>query len=261
MPSSIKSLLACGLLAAGALASARGVSFVDVFSQGKDGYACYRIPALLRVNDTALILFAEGRYYSCNDHGYVDIVSKTSTDGGATWGPLAVVHSESARGGANVTIGNAAPVLLASGRVLLPFCRNNLAAAVLFSDNAGRSWGELSNISTPANWSWVATGPPGSLQLPDGRIIVPADHTDASGHYSHAFLSDDGGLTWTISTSVKGGDEAQAASLAWVSPEVRVWFTARLHPGSTGGRRALSGSVRTSQYLPIPTLPPGRPSS
>ena len=198
-------------------------ALVDVFSGGTDGYACYRIPALLRINNSTLILFAEGRLFDCNDHGFVDIVSKTSSDGGKTWGPLLVVHSESSLGHRNVTIGNAAPVLLGSGRILVPFCRNNLEAGVLFSDDTGQHWATLSNMSIPSSWTWVATGPPGSLELTgSGRIIVPANHEDASGRYSHAFLSDDGGTSWSLSSFVTGGNEDQAASLTWVSPMVRV---------------------------------------
>lgn len=195
---------------------------IDVFSKSVDGYACYRIPALLRISNSTLMLFAEGRYYSCNDHGFVDLVSKTSTDNGATWGPLAVVHSESSKGGTNVTIGNAAPVLLSTGRILLPFCRNNVEAAVLYSDDAGHRWATLANISQPPAWTWVATGPPGSLELsPGGRILVPADHQDPKdGTGSHTFFSDDGGLTWAVSTYVTGGDECQAAPLSWVGPQV-----------------------------------------
>ena len=217
------------------LSSATAVpTLIDVFSKGLDGYACYRIPALLRLSNSTLVLFAEGRYYSCNDHGYVDLVSKTSTDNGATWGPLAVVHSESSKRGTNVTIGNAAPVLLSTGRILLPFSRNNLEAAVLYSDDAGHRWATLANISQPPAWTWVATGPPGSLELsPGGRIVVPADHQDpVAGMGSHTFFSDDGGLTWAVSTYVAGGDECQAAPLPWVGPQVcRQGGRGARHPG------------------------------
>jgi sialidase-1 len=52
-----------------------------------------------------------------------------------------------------------------------------------------------------------------------GRWVVPADHIDpANGTASHAFLSDDGGSTWALSTYLPGGNECQAAAMPWVGP-------------------------------------------
>jgi sialidase-1 len=199
-------------------------TLVDVYTGGSDGYACYRIPAMSQTANGTLLLFSEGRFYDCNDHGYVDIVVKASVDGGATWGPLRVVHSESSKTGENVTIGNAAPVVLSSGRILLPFCRNNIQVGVLSSDDSGETWALLANIQVPSDWTWVATGPPGSLELGNGRVIIPANHIASKSGASHAFISDDGGLTWAISTSVPGGNEDQAAVLSWISPVVRGYW-------------------------------------
>ena len=101
----LRSLSACALVAA-ALASspAPPPALLDVFVGGKDGYACYRIPALLSLGGGGrLLLFAEGRRDNCGDHGSVDIVVKSSSDGGASWGALSLVRSE----GAGVTVGAA----------------------------------------------------------------------------------------------------------------------------------------------------------
>ena len=65
---------------------------VDVFVSGEEGYPCYRIPAVLRLTSGTLLLFAEGR--RGGDTGPNDIVYKASTDEGATWSPLRVLHSE-----------------------------------------------------------------------------------------------------------------------------------------------------------------------
>lgn len=194
-------------------------SLVDVFTQGSEGYACYRIPALLTLPAPGqLLAFAEGRRYSCGDHGYVDLVVKSSLDGGATWGPLRKVYGESSRAG-NVTIGNPAPVYDgARKRVLLPYSRNNLQAGLLASADGGVTWDAPTPIPVPSDWSWVATGPPGSLLLPSGRLVVPADHAPKGGSFaSHTFYSDDGGVTWNVSNSVAQGNECQAVALPWVS--------------------------------------------
>jgi len=159
------------------------------------------------------------RSFSCADHGWVDLVVKQSDDGGATWSPLRLVHSESSRA-TNTTIGNPAP-LWDAGRemVVLPYSRNNTAAFFLTSSDGGATWSQPSPIPVPASWSWVATGPPGGLWLPSGRWVVPSDHVDAMhGTGSHVFVSDDAGTTWAVSTYLQGGNECQAAAMPWVNP-------------------------------------------
>jgi sialidase-1 len=200
-----------------ALALARA-ALQDVFKSGVGGYACYRIPALVADAGT-LYAFAEGRRFSCADHGWNDIVLSRSTDGGATWSAPAVVYGES-NATHFVTIGNPAPVLLApGGSLLLPFSRNNLQVGFLRSADGGAHWGApqpLPAAVLPAGLTWVATGPPGSLRLPSGRLVVPVDAQAAGLPYSSgALLSDDGGATWRLSSLVRGGNEAQAVGLPW----------------------------------------------
>lgn len=256
-------MAACAALrvaaAAAAAAAAAYPPLTDVFVGGADGYACYRIPALVRLPASgALLAFAEGRRYSCNDHGWVDLVVKRSTDGGASWGALTVIHSESSPS-ANVTIGNPAPVALSDGDgVLLPFCRNNAAVGTLASADGGSSWSGPAYVGgLPADWAWVATGPPGSLQLPGatGRLLVPIDYyVHSQGDYnSSALLSDDGGKSWRVSsTGVPGGNEAQAAALPWVGPGA-VLLSMR---SADGPRRlaALSTDGGDSWGAPWPTI-------
>lgn len=217
---------------------------VAVFSPGLGAYACFRIPAIVASPRDArhLVAFAEGRRYSCNDHGYVDLVSRTSTDGGATWAPLALVRSESSRA-ANVTVGNPAPIVVSSDLLLLPFSRDNTAAAVLRSLDFGATWA-LSTAALPvaAAWSWVATGPPGGLALPSGRLVVPIDRSGPGLPFaSTAFLSDDAGATWRVSAgAVAGGNEAQCAALPWRS-NATLHLSARASDGA--GTRLAAESV------------------
>ena len=53
-----------------------------LFKNGQEGYACYRIPAIIYFQNKKLLAFAEGRVDGCNDFGNVDIVMKSSDDGG-----------------------------------------------------------------------------------------------------------------------------------------------------------------------------------
>jgi sialidase-1 len=256
-----------GLLLLAAVAEAGAFpALTDVFVSGKEGYACFRIPALVFVPANAsalsarsvhldkeqylstsrgggtLLAFAEGRRYSCNDHGAVDLVVKHSQDQGRTWTPLRVVHSESTKE-TNTTIGNPAPVVLRDGTLLLPFSRNNTAWGILRSPDGGATWSRPVYQPIPSLWFWVATGPPGSVQLlPSGRILVPFDYqydeaervqgsltpsppANAGTHNerraatfrSSVFISDDNGQTWRVGGGVDGGNECQAVPLPWLN--------------------------------------------
>lgn len=60
------------------------------FTGGEEGYNCYRIPAITRLPDGSLLVFAEGRKFTCADHDWNDIVMKRSRDNGRTWSKLSV---------------------------------------------------------------------------------------------------------------------------------------------------------------------------
>lgn len=228
---------AASLVAACAISVAHAVDFIDVFVGGIGGYDCYRIPAIVQLGNGTLIAFAEGRRFSCDDHGWNDIVQRSSFDLGASWGPITVTYGESSRQ-QNVTIGNPAPVVLADGKtILMPYCRNNLNASVLRSSDGGNSWSLDAPLPVPNGWSWIATGPPGSIQLPSGRIVVPIDaiQAGARAESSASYVSDDGGHSWTLSPFIPGGNEAQAAPMPWVGPSTLLMS---MRSTSTGSRLA-----------------------
>ncbi|MEV5598457.1 sialidase family protein [Streptomyces sp. NPDC052496] len=189
------------------------------FRAGSEGYASFRIPAVVttrratgtgggsgdgdgtgdRTTPGTLLAFAEGRVGSAADHGDIDIVLKRSTDGGRTWGPLQAV----ARNGTG-TAGNPAPVVLDGGRVLLVHVRSAATATedrirrglvpaadgrrvwVQHSDDDGGTWSaprEITAQAKRAGWRWYATTPGHALQLRHGphagRLVVPANHSTA----------------------------------------------------------------------------------
>lgn len=192
---------------------------IDVMVAGQDSpfYGCFRIPALVRAPTGDLLAFAEGRHPGCEDHQWNDLVVKRSTDGGHTWGPsnVTVVYGESTPT-SFVTCGNPAPVVDATtNTLLLPFCRNNKEVLLLESTDWGHSWSDkprnLSPSVVPKDWTWVATGPPGGIQLASGRLVVPSDWGTGSGGGSHAMISDDHGKTWSNSALIPNGNECQAA--------------------------------------------------
>ncbi|MFI7346236.1 exo-alpha-sialidase [Streptomyces sp. NPDC049936] len=184
------------------------------------GYACFRIPAIVRTTDGTLLAFAEGRVLNCGDAADIDIVLKRSTDGGRTWGPLQVVND-----GGGDTHGNPAPVVdRATGRVLLTETYNagrtdaaNCAIPcartphLQYSDDDGRTWSaprDLSPDILPAGWnSWYATGPVHGVQLTGGghpgRLVVGVnaetwDGDRVTANHAALVVSDDGGEHWKV---------------------------------------------------------------
>ncbi|MEU1115129.1 MULTISPECIES: sialidase family protein [unclassified Streptomyces] len=240
------------------------------FRAGREGYASFRIPAVVTTAPGTVLAFCEGRVGSQADSGHIDIVLKRSTDGGRTWGPLQAVG----RNGTDLA-GNPAPVVLGTGRVLLVQVRNAAAATedairrgtvsaadgrrvwVQHSDDDGLTWSvprEITGqVKRPA-WRWYATTPGHALQLAGehegrtGRVVVPANHSlppsgadnGTEGKYNggHCLLSDDEGETWRIGCVDDNTDgyvnvnETTAAEL----PDGRVYFNTRNDSPSPGNR-------------------------
>eukprot|EP00051_Salpingoeca_urceolata_P009860 m.119791 g.119791 ORF g.119791 m.119791 type:complete len:366 (-) comp16482_c0_seq1:64-1161(-) len=186
------------------------------FTSGQEGYACYRIPSLIKLPSGALVAFAEGRKFTCSDHDWNDVVYKVSKDNGTTWGPLQLAYGESTTSH-HVTIGNPVPIVMTNSSVLLVACRENKEVLSLIGNNLDSSptWShprDLTPQATHPDFSWIATGPPQGLLLSTGRLVVSADHILRNGTWgSHAMVSDDGGATWRISNFIPGGNECQCA--------------------------------------------------
>ncbi|UUU26117.1 sialidase family protein [Streptomyces sp. DSM 40750] len=192
-----------------------------LFKASQDpGYACFRIPAVVRTTEGTLLAFAEGRVLNCGDAADIDLVVKRSTDGGRTWGPLQMVNE-----GGGDTHGNPAPVVdRRTGRIVLAQTYNtgrpdsascdvpcDRAPHLQYSDDDGLTWSEPRSLSEqirPADWnSWYATGPVHGIQLTRGRhagrlvLGVNAESwADGRVTANHAALvtSDDGGENWKV---------------------------------------------------------------
>lgn len=174
---------------------------IDVFSAGEATYFCIKIPTIVLTSKSTLLAMGEARSKggnSCSDFTGTDLVIKRSTDMGLTWSPLRVVHSEN-----NTVIGNVAPVQLKSGRILFPFCKNNVDVLITWSDDDGLTFSDPMPLpaATKPSWKWVGLGPPAGLLLESGRVLIPSYHTtvihgDGEISKGHTLISDDEGKTW-----------------------------------------------------------------
>jgi sialidase-1 len=259
------------------------------YTAGTDGYSAFRIPAVVTAQSGDLLAFAEGRSDGLGDTGNIDTVLKRSTDGGCTWRPLQVVQDS----GAN-TSGNPAPVVTASGRIVLLTTYNAGTAtesAILrgqvptedgrrvftqYSDDDGATWStprEITSTAKLADWRWYATGPGHATRLTHGphrgRLVVPANHSvappagssdlgsEAKYYGGHDLYSDDDGRTWHIGYVDDNSDGVVNVNetTATELPDGRVYFNTRDQNGTATGNRADAYSLDGGRTLRQPFRP------
>lgn len=227
-----------------------------IYTQGENGYHTYRVPAIVRTKAGTLLAFAEARKYGRGDSGDIDLVVKRSEDGGKTWSSAITVWDD----GDN-TCGNPSPVVdRKSGKIILLTNWNNgkdsksqienrtsvdtRKVFIFFSDDDGLTWSaprEITGQVKDPEWTWYATGPCHSIQLSDGRLVVPCDHGifkdgKGAGLNSHVIYSDDLGESWHIGGSPGTGDESTVAELAGGDLLLNM-RSARIDRSPTGYRR------------------------
>jgi sialidase-1 len=200
------------LLAAPTAALGQALEQHTVFQRGEGGYHTFRIPAIVQANNGTLLAFAEGRVNSGSDFGNIDVVLKRSSDGGKTWGPLQLIHSNG-----TAESGNPAPVVVRStGNIILPFTIDRTTPQVRISTDSGATWSSAIDISPTARlatWDHYAFGPNHGIQLERGpnagRLVIPGNHTilnqplNPAGREAHVVYSDDGGLSWQVGGILK----------------------------------------------------------
>lgn len=191
-----------------------GISSTDLFVGGVGGYAVYRIPALTVSASGTILAFTEARKNGPADQGDIDLVLRRSRDNGATWSDQRVVYDDGTH-----TIGNPSPVVDRDTKtILLLFNRDNVSVLLTRSDDDGLTWSPPADITDAVkqpSWKWVAMGPGHAIQLRSGRLLVPCDHSESDGMYSHVIFSDDHGRSWKLGGSLpRNTDEASAVELA-----------------------------------------------
>lgn len=246
------------------------VSSSVVFQQNTNGYACFRIPAVVQTSKGTLLAFAEGRKNDCGDTGNIDIVLRRSTDGGASWKDLQVVAA-----GNGSTRHNPVPVVDTSNdRVVLLSSRNYSTAWVQQITGDGTSWGSPKEITASvklSGWQTFATGPSHGIQLArgayPGRLVAGATYSASGGQKGGALIySDDGGATWSLGARSHAADPALKVQELSVfeRPDGSLYAVARNEKGtssaqtayaiSTDSGESFTGPFSAIQGLVVPTV-------
>jgi len=155
-----------------------------------------------------LLAFAAGRIESGSDWADMDLIMKRSEDGGQTWGPLQIVAH---RAGGKPT-DNPTPIVGHDGTIHLVYQRDYAYAYYTQSTDDGLTWAPTKDITatfeafkSEYDWKVLAPGPGHSIQLQNGRLVVPvwlAASERLKPHRSHypsriaTIYSDDNGKIW-----------------------------------------------------------------
>lgn len=200
-----------------------------VFTGGEDGYAVYRIPGLsvipagsklasgTTLASDRLFAFAEARRDGALDTGVIDLVLKTSDDGGASWSAQRVIcrHQLGEQRG---KCGNPTPLYDSeTGKLLLAYNLSGLqadpsqhSAHLMVSEDAGETWGQARQISQDNFVFGPGKGTRKSLTPRAGRLLLPGHVNDTA----YLVYSDDHGDSWLRSAGVAGGNETDVAELS-----------------------------------------------
>ena len=214
------------------------LNVMPVFINGTEGYACYRIPGIVRAINGDLVAFAEARMESCSDStSTIHMVCKRSKDRGNTWSPLAIVARNIVNGQEHV-VQNGSPVvdtIHGTGRIVLLYNKmehsewelsDGVGVSRIFSivsDDNGMTWHSETDISDQIHrqTEWQVQRPTlgHAIQLTTGRLfhsgVFTANGRSVFQSQNYAFWSDDLGKTWMIGGIIPeiGLNEATAVEL------------------------------------------------
>lgn len=187
-------------------------------------YASMRIPALVITKEGSLLAFCEGRIGTASDWADMDMIMRRSTDGGKTWAPNVIIAPKVS----GQPTSNATPIVDKDGTIHLLYQRDYAKAYYTFSKDDGLTWSPAVDITyafdafkPEYDWKVLAPGPGHSIQLTNGRLLVPvwlANPVKTTPRRAHApsciatIYSDDLGKTW------KRGDIIADNSPAFKNP-------------------------------------------
>jgi hypothetical protein len=209
--------------------------------------------------DHAWIISWLGAHFSGG--GVVDVMVSRSTDGGRSWSDPITVAATNVFYDKNWSVCDNTPTSPFYGHCYTEFDNASARDLELMSTSAdgGLTWGP----PTPtADNSRGLGGQP--VVQPNGRVIVPFEGLSGGGG-QRAFLSDDGGQTWSgsvqistrtahnvpgVRTSPLPSAEINADGTVYV-----VWQDSRFEPGGTANDIVLSTSDDGINWSPVSRIP------
>ena len=224
-----------------------------LFEEGKDGFACYRIPGIVVTARGTVLAYCEARKYSGEDWGEIEIHMRRSTDGGLTWSPARQVahlgprantpnpaHRSKSKKPQGVpdlqTVNNPVAIAGRDGTVHFLYCIEYQRAFYIRSEDDGKTWSEPREITSAfdgyrpeMDWQFIATGPGHALQLRSGRLVAPFWMRTINKQATFkrgigVVYSDDNGNAWRRGDlALREGSEPNIAEL----PGVGVFVTVR----------------------------------
>lgn len=185
-----------------------------------ESYSNYRIPGILVTSSGEVAIWCEARKTS-SDWAMMDILFKTSSDGGKTFGEPVKI----ARGNEKYqTVNNPVCMEDAAGTLHMLWCRDySVEGGDVFhmtSGDRGKSWGEPEDImasTRPDYHNVFACGPGHGIRVGSGRLLTPVwlvPKSAGTGEREHhpgevsTLYSDDLGKSWTLGEILHGNSEA-----------------------------------------------------
>lgn len=194
----------------------------------------FRIPAIARAKDGALLAVYDMRYLSSRDlQGHMDIGLSRSTDGGRTWAdPVPIMDMGEFGGKSQEENGCSDPNILVdpqTGEIFVSAVwthgkpgthqwngkgsepGHDLSQSSQFmmvrSRDHGKTWTLPENrtvsLKDPA-WYLFAPAPGNGISLRDGTLVMPTQGRDATGlPFSNIIVSRDHGATWIVSAAAR----------------------------------------------------------
>ncbi len=232
----------------------------NLFEEGKDGFACYRIPGMVVTAKGSVLAYCEARKFTSADQGEIEVHLRRSTDGGGTWSPakqiahmgprlLLAKDKKTQKPLETQTVNNPVAIAGRDGTVHLLYCVEYQRGFYMRSEDDGVTWSKPVEISSvfeqfrpDIDWQRVATGPGHAIQLKTGRLVAALWMSTSNKQsklrgVAATIYSDDDGKTWKRGEiALPAGNEPNIAEL----PDGQVFITAR--NGDARGRRMVTYS-------------------